>query len=444
MTEGEAAQEPADEQQATGTVESDPTLVNRKALYEMVWSEPMLKVGERFGVSSSYMARVCTVLNVPRPERGYWAKRAVGKAPEKQALPSPRPGDLLEWTRGTALDAQSARGLPQPLKRHRRGTRRERADLPEQHPILAGAKPLFEAGRLSWDAKYLKPAKKLLVDLAVTKDGLDKALDFANQLFLALEAREHRVMIAPTHETFRRAEVDERENPKEGERAHDLWSPQRCTVVYIGTVAFGLTVIEMTERAEACYRNGDYVRLSEHPRKRRPGYRYDDAWTISKTFPTGRLCLQVYSPYLRTEWLQQWRETAARPLAAQIPRIVRQLEAATATIARLVEEAKRQAELERQRWQIQREQWRREAEVRRAAEALKASRNELKEIIEAWAEAKRIEQFFADAERGLEGLADEDRQQVGERLQRARELVASTDSLAAIGAWKTPEERTGD
>jgi hypothetical protein len=40
----------------------------------MVWSEPMLRVAARFGVSSSYMARVCTLLNVLRPERGYWAK----------------------------------------------------------------------------------------------------------------------------------------------------------------------------------------------------------------------------------------------------------------------------------------------------------------------------------------------------------------------------------
>lgn len=56
--------------------------VSREALYEMVWSEPMLRVAARFGVSSSYMARVCTLLNVPRPESSYWAKLAVGKAPK--------------------------------------------------------------------------------------------------------------------------------------------------------------------------------------------------------------------------------------------------------------------------------------------------------------------------------------------------------------------------
>jgi hypothetical protein len=71
--------------------------LTREALYELVWSEPMLKVAARFGVSSSYMARVCTQLNVPRPERGYWAKLAVCKAPKQPALQEPRTGDPLAW-----------------------------------------------------------------------------------------------------------------------------------------------------------------------------------------------------------------------------------------------------------------------------------------------------------------------------------------------------------
>jgi hypothetical protein len=44
----------------------------------------MINVAEKFSVLGSYMARVCSVLNVPRPERGYWAKLEVGKAPDRQ------------------------------------------------------------------------------------------------------------------------------------------------------------------------------------------------------------------------------------------------------------------------------------------------------------------------------------------------------------------------
>ncbi|MEX2500689.1 MAG: hypothetical protein WD397_17620 [Wenzhouxiangellaceae bacterium] len=51
MTKKEAAQKHASKQQAARTAESEPTGISRKALYEVVWSEPMLKVGARFGVS---------------------------------------------------------------------------------------------------------------------------------------------------------------------------------------------------------------------------------------------------------------------------------------------------------------------------------------------------------------------------------------------------------
>jgi hypothetical protein len=228
---------------------------------------------------------------------------------------------------------------------YQRRTRQAPSELPEEHPILSGAKPLFEAGRLSWNGNYLKPSKKRLVDLVASKSALDMALAFANELFLAFEARGHRVMFDPTHERFHRAEVDQRENPKHGERMSDLWCPTRCTVVYVGTAAFGLTLIEMTEHVPAEYRKSGYVRANERARPSRSRNVYHDTWSTMRDLPSGRLCLQVYSPYPRVKWLKHWRETPARPLSAQISRIIRELEAATADVARLFDEGERQAEI---------------------------------------------------------------------------------------------------
>jgi len=414
--------------------------VTREALYELVWAEPMLKVAARFSVSSSYMARVCTLLNVPRPARGYWAKLAVGKAPMQPPLPEPRPGDLLEWSRDGTLPKR-ARVLPKPPDIISRRPRKRRQPLPDRHPLTIDVKTHFEAGRLSYSAGYLKPAKRLLVDLAVTKSGLEKALSFANQLFLALEARGHRVVIAPNTERFQRAKVDEREIPEKHNHYNNLWSPQRSTVVYIGTVAIGLTIIELSENVEARYVNGEYARLSDYAPKRRGRYVADRGWTSTHDFPTGRLCLQAYSPYPRTLWTQQWRETKMRDLSTRIPAIVRELTKATVDIARLVEEGERQAELEHQRWVAQMEQWKREEAERRAAKALKESKEELREIIEMWATSKRLEAFFTDAEHRLEDLPEDERAPTMERLRRARELIGSIDALERFQSWKAPEER---
>ena len=76
---------------------TEADVVSREELYELVWSMPMVKVATKFNVSGSYMARVCASLNVPRAERGYWAKLAVGKAPDKPSLPESQTGDQISW-----------------------------------------------------------------------------------------------------------------------------------------------------------------------------------------------------------------------------------------------------------------------------------------------------------------------------------------------------------
>ena len=108
----------------------------------------MLKVAARFGVSSSYMARVCSLLSVPRPEHGYWAKVAVGKAPKQPALPEARPGDPLAWVRD-GVQPKRARPSPRPPERKPRRKRTAREPLPDGHPLVNGAEPLFVDGRLS-------------------------------------------------------------------------------------------------------------------------------------------------------------------------------------------------------------------------------------------------------------------------------------------------------
>ena len=92
-------------------------MISREELYELVWSMPMVKVAEHFKVSGSYMARVCSVLRVPRPERGYWAKLAVGKALEKPPLPEAQPGDQLSWSQDGELQSPPRRPLVSPAPR---------------------------------------------------------------------------------------------------------------------------------------------------------------------------------------------------------------------------------------------------------------------------------------------------------------------------------------
>jgi len=51
---------------------------DREKIYEEIWSEPIQHVAKRYGVSDVGLAKVCKKLNIPRPGRGYWAKKAAG------------------------------------------------------------------------------------------------------------------------------------------------------------------------------------------------------------------------------------------------------------------------------------------------------------------------------------------------------------------------------
>lgn len=308
------------------TQERVDTPLTREALYALAWSEPMLKVAARFGVSSSYMARVCTRMNVPRPELGYWAKLAVGKAQKQPSLPDARPGDELVWSR-EGNNVRIVRPLLKPPVHVVRKRPLMTVPRPDQHPLIIGAKAHFETGRLSYEGDYLKPAKKLLLDLAVSKTGLDKALSFANQLFLSLEENGHRVVIAPHGEHLHREEVDEREESHRNWGYNNLWSPGRSTVVYIGTVAIGLTVIEMSEEVEVRYVNGKYVREEDDMPPKRGRHAFANTWTTKKQLSSGRLCLQAYSPYPRAKWVNRWQEAKGRDLSSQIKGIVQEFRA---------------------------------------------------------------------------------------------------------------------
>lgn len=57
----------------------------------------MLRVGEMFGVSSSYMARVCTELRATTPRLGYLTQDEMGRARQRPARPPAEPGDMTEW-----------------------------------------------------------------------------------------------------------------------------------------------------------------------------------------------------------------------------------------------------------------------------------------------------------------------------------------------------------
>lgn len=414
-------------------------MVSRDELYRLVWSEPMTRIAEHFEVSGSYLARVCTLLNVPRPERGYWAKLAVGKAPPQVPLPVPQPGDPLHWSKeGERVAAPRPQAPPR-----RKPAKKVRIARNQVHGLIRGAISHFQHGRPVDEGAYLKPYKKLLVDVTASETSLDKALDLANDLFNALHSVGHRVVLAPHDANLRRERIDERETapgPRDYWQHSGLWSPYRPTVVYIGSVAIGLSIIEMSENVTLRYVNGKYIRESEYlpPRSR---YHADHSWTTTRDLPSGRLRIVAYSPYNRVDWSAQWQETKSASLRSQIRTIVEALEAAAPELVAKLEDAEREAQIRHQQWLEQEERRRREEDRRRIEQSIADSKTELQQVIERWSGVLSIERFLAGVEERANDLPEPDRDHVLERLALARAFLGSQDPLDFFRGWKTPDER---
>jgi hypothetical protein len=421
----------------------DAMAISREQLYVEVWAEPMTTVAQRYKVSSSFLARVCERLGVPRPPRGFWAQRAVGIKLEQPPLPKPEPGSELEWVR----DGSDPRRQPMLAARRTKQAPRER---PDTHALLVGAHAHFMHARENRDEQYQRPYKQNLVDVFVSKELIDGALKFANDFFLALEDRNHLVTLAPARSSFERmpAEVCEgHKHQQDSYRGPGRWKPAGPTLVTVGDVSIGLTVFEVSEEVEVRYdsKQSKYIRVTPldalllQKTRRGAASAYQD-WTSKRWLPSGRLALHAYSPLQGVGWEKYWRERKPGDLLRQIEAIARELKRAVPAIKELVAKEEREAEERRIKWEAQQREWeRREAERQRAEFELKRQK-EIAEKISGWRLARDV-RAYVDEIQALLKEADMRLTAGGRAEEELNWALAYADRIDPLLVWRADIEK---
>ena len=174
--------------------------VQRQALYEQVWAQPMTQVAKEYGISSVALAKICKKLNVPCPWRGYWRRKETGKSVKPLPLPpnsdptkqvatihrTIRPDALIQMSE----DALQRISIEQNAEQH--------IEVPDR---LTNPHQLLKAHLVEWrsakvdDYSAIRSGDIRQLNIRVSPKSLARALRIMDTLFKALEVRGHQVGI---------------------------------------------------------------------------------------------------------------------------------------------------------------------------------------------------------------------------------------------------------
>lgn len=412
---------------------------DREELYHLVWREPAERITSLYSISKEQLTKRCVELRIPRPLAGYWKALAKGAAPSVPALPDLKKGKIEKSPRKTSQDItlptkiSSKVAAPAPRKRARKAG--------SGYALIDDLKTYLPVSSVTKDG-YYKPTKKKLLDLNVSETGFNSAIDFLSRFFAALGKQGYWVRLAEGNEGLHCQGIDIKEDPKEGGLRYDsLWRPCSASIICIEDMLFGFSLAEMTEYVPAKEINGRYIRDETMIRWMRGKYDKPFRYVIRHALPTGRFLLQLYSPYSSTNWQVQFRQTKQCGLISQIPKLISAMHDAVSLIKKQQEEARVKAEARRIQWELNEKRYREKERIRREKEAYTASLAELNGIMIQWAEDKRIEQFLRDVEKDVVSIDEQQKAQIMERLQLARQFLLEDTAVERLLKWQTPLER---
>ncbi|HHR5552477.1 hypothetical protein [Klebsiella aerogenes] len=419
---------------ATQTLPDD-----REELYHLVWREPAEKISSLYSISKEQLTKRCAELRIPRPLAGYWKALAKGTAPAVPALPDLKSGKVVKSPRKTS------QAIPLPTKISSKvvapASRKRARTAGSCYALIDDLKTYLPVSSVTKDG-YYKPTKKKLLDLNVSETGFNSAIDFLSRFFAALGKQGYWVRLAEGNEGLHCQGIDIKEDPKEGGLRYDsLWRPCSASIICVGDMLFAFSLAEMTEYVPAKEVNGRYIRDETMIRWLRGKNDKPFRYVVKHALPTGRFLLQLYSPYSSTNWQVQFRQTKQCGLISQIPKLISAMHDAVPLIKKQQEEARLKAEKRRIQRELDEKRYREKERIRRENEAYNASVAELKAIMAQWAEDKRIEQFFREAESDVSLVEGKHKGQVMERLQLARQLLSVDTAVERLLKWTTPQER---
>ena len=169
----------------TENLERKPVEITRDALYERVWTTPVTRLAQKFGLPYAELVKICNRLDVPRPSSAYWSNLSLGRSVEKTALPSLREGVPSSITIGQIEKASQEASAETTAILFP-------SDLGECHPLVARTQKALEKDEHPHHG-LCYPCGGRCLRVAVSKELIQRAMILWEVIIRSCEARGWRV-----------------------------------------------------------------------------------------------------------------------------------------------------------------------------------------------------------------------------------------------------------
>ena len=333
----------------------------RQELYDLVWSEPMVKLAERYGISGNGLAKACRRADIPVPERGYWAKKQAGRRVSRTPLPEAKadtPGEVTIQPPSRRPPPPESPPIPASVQEKVDTERSLGKQIPVpktlSNPHRIVATWLQDDRRKRRESRYDRWSSNLYRPI----DGTDldkRRLRILSALYKALEVRGYKLVVSGSY--IQNVQIEHRNEKLE---------------------------LHLSERIRQVRRQ-----LTDKEKVERRYLSTGQRWTQERV-PTGELLLKIKEPG-RYGITREWRESADPPLEEKLGDVLAQL-------AGMFEELRlrrvREAEERARQWKIEEERDRIKMECKR--ETIRYRR--LLDQCENWRASAEIRAFVAAVE----------------------------------------------
>lgn len=172
--------------------------VKREELYEQVWTEPLIHLASKYGLTGNGLKKICRKANIPVPPPRYWQRLRVGRPDPRPPLHPAAPGTPGTLTITATPVNRVVREAASRIEDRQPETPIVVPDrLVNPHPLVQATRLTLEHGQVDEYGAVYGGRNQPHLNVRVSKGSLVRALRILDALLKALEARGAAVHLDP-------------------------------------------------------------------------------------------------------------------------------------------------------------------------------------------------------------------------------------------------------